>query len=152
MDRQTFIAALATEFLGGTGESCAQPAAGVARVGVLVGGRNPRSAPFYVAFEQRLKELGWIEGRNLAIDFQSNVDDTRAAEEMVRSKIDVIVAVGPETGIKLASAATKSTPIVMVAINYDPIERGYVHSLARPGGNITGIYSRTPEIGAKQLE
>ena len=110
MDRRTFIAVLVTEFLAGTGESFAQPA-GVARVGILVGGRNPRSAPFYVAFEQRLKELGWIEGRNLVIDFQSNVDDTRAAEAMVRSRIDVIVAVGPETGIKLASAATKSTPI-----------------------------------------
>ena len=147
-----FITMLTCELLAVTGKPAAQSAAGVARVGVLVGGMNPRSAPFYVAFEQRLNELGWIDGRNLTIDFHPSVELTRAAEAMVRSNVDAIVVVGPETGIKAASGVTKTIPIVMVALNYDPIERGYVHSLARPGGNITGIYSRTPEIGAKQLE
>src|SRR6202158_163994 len=152
MERRMFIAMLACELLAGAGEPGAQPASAVARVGVVLGGTNPRSAPFYVAFEQRLNELGWVDGRNLAIDFHSSVDVTRAAEEMVRSNVNVIVVVGAEVGIKAASGATKSIPIVLVALNYDPAERGYVRSLARPGGNITGIYSRTPEIGAQQLE
>ena len=147
-----FIAMLSYELLAITGVPRAQPAAGVPRVAVLLGGANPRSAPFYVAFEHRLNELGWVDGRNLAIDFHSSVDVTRAAEEIIRSNVNVIVVVGPEVGINAASGATKSIPIVMVALNYDPADRGYVRSLARPGGNITGIYSRTPEIGAKQLE
>ncbi len=152
MERRMFIAMLSCELLAITGVPRAQPAAAVPRVAVLLGGANPRSAPFYVAFEHRLNELGWVDGHNLAIDFHSSVDVMRAAEEMVRSNVNVIVVVGPEVGIKAASGATKSIPIVMVALNYDPAERGYVRSLARPGGNITGIYSRTPEIGAKQLE
>src|SRR4051794_17602858 len=122
MDRRTFCAGLASELLVVASGAGAQAAAGAARLGILVGGVNPRTAPFYVAFERRLGELGWVDGRNLVIDFHSNVDVTRAAESLVRNKSDVIVAVGPEAGVKAASAATKSIPIVMVALNYDPIE------------------------------
>src|SRR5260370_29156971 len=90
-----FIAMLTCELLAVTGKPRAQPAAGIPRVAVLLGGANPRSAPFYVAFEHRLTDLGWVDGHNLAIDFHSSVDVTRAAEEMVRSNVNVIVVVGP---------------------------------------------------------
>jgi hypothetical protein len=102
MERRMFIAMLSSELLAITGMPRAQPAAGVPRVAVLLGGANPRSAPFYVAFEHRLSELGWVDGRNLAIDFHSSVDVTRAVEEIVRSNANLIVVVGPEVGTFIA--------------------------------------------------
>ncbi len=74
------------------------------------------------------------------------------AAHMVQHRVDVIVAVGPELALKVASEATPTIPIVSVALNYDPVEKGYVSSFARPGRNITGIFVRNPEIGPKQLE
>jgi putative tryptophan/tyrosine transport system substrate-binding protein len=71
---------------------------------------------------------------------------------MVQNHVDVIVSVGPELALKAASEATPTIPIVSIALNYDPVEKGYVTSLARPGRNITGIFVRNLEIGPKQLE
>ena len=135
---------------------CAQQPQKLRRIGILsAGGGNPRSAPFYVAFEQRLRELGWIDGQNLTIDFaavETREQLAEAAARFVGRRVDAILAVGPEVGVKAASEATQSIPIIMVALNYDPLERGYVTSLARPGRNITGVFFRNPEVGAKQLE
>lgn len=97
------------------------------------------------ALEQRLQTLGWQEGRNLQIDFV-RLDETDAdrsltmAAELVGRGIDTIYASGPELAVKLAVTATRNVPVVMVANDYDPVARGYVASLARPGGNVTGFF------------
>jgi putative tryptophan/tyrosine transport system substrate-binding protein len=125
------------------------------RIGIPGSGVNTRSAPFFVAFEERLRELGWIDGQTMSIDYRA----TKSAEDvpslvaaMVRDKVDLIVASGTDPSIRAAARASQTIPIVMVALNYDPVERGYIASLAHPGGNITGVFARNPEIGAKQLE
>jgi putative ABC transport system substrate-binding protein len=74
------------------------------------------------------------------------------ARELVATKADVIVAVGPEISLRAALAPNSGLPIVILAFNYDPIARGYVESLARPGGNITGVFTRQPELAVKQLQ
>jgi len=116
----------------------------------------PRSVPFNVAFEQRLRERGYVEGQNLAIDFlglDGHIERLpEAVEELVRRKVDVILAAGQEVTLKAAKQATGTIPIVMIAINYDPLALGYVGSLARPGGNITGVFLRQPELTGKRLE
>ncbi len=126
----------------------AQQAGKVYRIGVLGAGVNPRSAPFYVAFEQRLRDLGYVEGQSITIDFRlpsAGQNVSEVAAELVQRNPDVLLVTGPEAPLKAASRATKKIPIVMVALNYDPIALGYVVSLSKPGGNITGLFSRSPE-------
>ena len=133
----------------------AQQPGKVYRIGVVAAGVNPRSASFFQAFEQRLRELGWVDGKNLVIDFQTpkgSRDLSEIAASFVRQNVDVILAGGPEANLKAARQATSTIPIVMVALNYDPVGKGHVTSLARPGGNVTGVFSLAPEQGAKQLE
>jgi putative tryptophan/tyrosine transport system substrate-binding protein len=117
---------------------------------------NPRSPPFHVAFEDRLRELGYIEGKNLTVDFfTANGDEQRlppALREFAGRHPDVIVAGGSETTLKAAMEATKTIPIVMVAVDYDPLARGYVASLPHPGGNITGVFLRQTELSGKRLD
>ena len=154
MDRRTFVV-VATLSLLAAGIGWAQEPVKNARVGIITGGGNPRSAAFFVAFEERLRELGWVAGKNLTIEFESGEGPEQLAaiaKRMVQNRVDVIVAVGPERALKAASEATSTVPIVSVALNYDPVEKGYVTSLARPGRNITGVFVRNPEIGPKQLE
>ena len=132
----------------------AQPAR-QSRVGILSVGANPRSASFYAAFEQRLRELGHIEGQTLIIDFRapsSGEDLSQVADALVQQRPDTLLVAGPEVSMKAARRATRTIPIVMVALNYDPIALGYVQSLARPGGNITGLVSRSVDTAPKQLE
>jgi putative ABC transport system substrate-binding protein len=74
------------------------------------------------------------------------------AVEFVRQGVDVILATGAYLSLKAVRQATSTIPIVIVALNYNPVEKGYVASLARPGGNVTGVFSRAPEVGAKALE
>jgi putative ABC transport system substrate-binding protein len=154
MDRRAFLGGLAGGLLAAPLAVEAQPAQR-ARVGVLSVGANPRSASFYAAFEQRLRELGHIEGQSLIIEFRApskGEDLWQVAEALVRQRPDVLLVAGPEVSMKVASRATRTIPIVMVALNYDPISLGYVQSLARPGGNITGLVSRGVDTGPKQLE
>ena len=75
-----------------------------------------------------------------------------AARELVAAKSNVIVAIGPELSLRAALAPNSGLPIVILAFNYDPIARGYVETLARPGGNITGVFTRQPELAVKQLQ
>src|SRR5438067_5754288 len=154
MDRRRFIVAAVADLLAAAGVS-AQEATKHYRIGIIAGGNNPRSAPFFAAFEQRLRELGWIDGKNLSIDFELGEGPAQlsaVADRMVRRGADVILAAGPEAAVKATSESTRTIPIVIVALNYDPVEKGYVASLARPGRNITGIFVRNPEVGPKQLE
>ena len=133
----------------------AQQAKKVFRVGVL-STINLRSAPQFVAFAQRLRDLGYVEGQNVAFEFRDAEGQTERladlAAELVRLQVDVIVAPGPEAPLRAARQATRTIPIIMLAINYDPIARGYIDGLARPGGNITGVFSLQLELTAKRLE
>jgi ABC-type uncharacterized transport system substrate-binding protein len=106
------------------------------------------------AFVQRLRELAWIDGRNLAIEYRwAEGRDERYAEiaaEFVRLKVDVIVTVATPATLA-AKQATAVIPIVFVAAS-DPVGTGLVASLARPGGNVTGLANQTSETGGKKLE
>ena len=110
------------------------------KVGTVAG--TPRLSPQWVAFERRMGELGYQEGRNFSFDFlqATSADEYEALYPKLASREpDVILAIGPEIGLKSALAVTRTVPIVMIAIDYDPLARGYVTSLARPSGNITGV-------------
>jgi putative ABC transport system substrate-binding protein len=103
-----------------------------------------------------LRELGDIEGRNIAIEHRyTEGKRDRAPElaaELVRLKVDIIVVAGGDAWIRAAKNATKMIPIVMVGAGSDPVEAGHVESLARPGGNVTGITNLSRELGGKRLE
>jgi putative ABC transport system substrate-binding protein len=106
------------------------------------------------AFAQGLRALGYLEGKNIVIEYgfaEGKVDRLPAlAAKLVRLKVDIIVSTGP-TVTRAAKEATSTIPIVM-AFDTDPVGNGFVASLARPGGNITGLSSLAPEISGKQLE
>jgi putative ABC transport system substrate-binding protein len=132
----------------------AQPPGKVFRVGVLL----PASfgLPIHQVFTQRLQELGYVEGQNLALEVRAAEGHFERlpglAAELVRLNVDVIVASGPEATLRAARGTTETIPIVMRARDYDPMALGYVVGLARPGGNITGVVQQRLEVTAKQLE
>ena len=103
-----------------------------------------------------MRELGYIEGKNFLLDYidlQGRADRYRPAmQELADRKVDIIVAIGPEESLKSAIAATQTIPIVMVAIDYDPLALGYVSSIARPTGNITGFFLQQIELAAKRVQ
>ena len=105
------------------------------------------------AFVQRLRELGWIEGRNVAIEYRwAEARSERFGEiaaELVRSKVDVIVTTAP--AFPAVQQATSVIPIVF-ALSADPVGAGFVASLARPGGNATGLSMLSPDTAGKRLE
>src|SRR5262249_60917206 len=109
----------------------------------------------YPAFRDELRKRGFIDGRNLVIELRSTRQEASwlyaDAAELVRSNVDVIVAAGPEVAVKAALAASRTVPIVMWVNNFDPLLHGYVQTLARPGGNVTGLFTRKPELAAKQV-
>jgi len=111
-------------------------------------------ASFLAAFRQGLTEAGYVEGQNLAIEYrwaESHSDRLSAlAADLVRRKVDIIVASGSQA-VRAAQRATQSTPIVMTGSS-DPVGTGLVASLARPGGNITGLSLQSPEVSGKRLE
>ncbi len=140
-----FLAALAAD---------AQQPAKVARIGFL-GVTGPSTAAHLLeAFREGLRELGWVEGKNIAIEYRSAEGRPERlptlAAELVRLKVDVIVASNPQA-TKAAQQATGTIPIVMGAVG-DPVAVGFVPGLARPGGNITGPSMMMPELVGKQLE
>ena len=114
----------------------------------------PLTRPASKAFRQGLRELGYVEGKNIVIEWRfAEGKRERLAElaaELVRLKVDIIVTGGP-TATRPAKEATVTIPIVM-AQDTDPVGNGFVASLARPGGNITGLSTLAPEISGKQLE
>jgi putative tryptophan/tyrosine transport system substrate-binding protein len=126
----------------------------VPRVGYLSGGSLSNLGGRIEAFRQGLRELGYVEGKNIVIEWreaQGNFDRVRElADELVRLKMDVIVSPGPAVTRPLKEA-TATVPIVM-AQDTDPVGSGFVASLARPGGNITGLAALAPEMAGKQLE
>jgi putative tryptophan/tyrosine transport system substrate-binding protein len=131
----------------------AQKSTRMTRVGMLTTA-NPRSTSFYQAFELRLRELGYIEGQNIAFEYRNaggEVDRLPGlAAELVQLNPDVIVT-STDLATRAARDATSRVPLLMVAINYDPIALGYIDSIARPGANITGLFFQHLELLAKRF-
>jgi putative ABC transport system substrate-binding protein len=126
----------------------------VLRIGIA--SANPRSFSTWVAFERRLRELGYVDGRNLTFEFihlSKNLDQSKVAmRELINRKVDMIVDAGEIATLQAAMSQTRTMPIIMLAVAYDPLAAGYIESLARPGGNVTGVFLRRPELIEKQLE
>jgi putative ABC transport system substrate-binding protein len=133
----------------------AQQAEPTYRIGWLSSSTR-RGQPYNVAFEQRLRELGFVEGRNLVIEFRATEGRIEKlpelAADLARLNCDVFLAPGTEGNLAAIKQATRDTPIVMVAIDYDPVATGHIASLARPGGRITGVSQQQSELPAKRLE
>jgi putative ABC transport system substrate-binding protein len=115
-----------------------------------------RSEPYNIAFEQHLRELGFAEGRNLVIEFRTAEGRLERlpelATDLARQNCDVLLAPGTEANLVAIKQASRDTPIVMVANDYDPVATGHIASLARPGGRITGVSQLQTELPAKRLE
>jgi putative ABC transport system substrate-binding protein len=129
----------------------AQPAGKVYRIGILVPGST---SPQIQAFREGLRDLGYVEGQNLAIEYRSAEDRLERlpglASELVTLKVDIIYATVTPAA-QAAKNATKTIPIVFGASS-DPVDYGLVASLARPGGNITGLSNTAPDLSGKRLE
>ena len=155
MDRRAFISGVTLAFLAAPLTVEAQPAGRVIKVGIL-STLNPRTTAFTEAMIQRLRELGYVEGQNLVIEFKNAEGDVARlpglAAELVRLNVDLIVASGPEVTLQAARKATTSVPIVIAAVDFDPIARGYIASLAKPGGNVTGVFMRQIELTSKRMQ
>jgi ABC-type uncharacterized transport system substrate-binding protein len=126
----------------------------IPRIGYLTGATPEGQAARIEAFRQGLRELGYVEGKNIAIEYRYGEEKPdrlpALAAELVRLKVDVIVTAG--SGLtRAAKISTNTIPIVM-AQDTDPVANGFVASLARPGGNITGLSNLAPEISGKQME
>jgi putative ABC transport system substrate-binding protein len=149
------------EFLIGLGAATLWPLAARAqqptrmrRIGWLRG--NAAAAAQLAAFVDRLAALGYVEGRDFVLEtrqHQGRVDRVpELAAELVRLAPEIIIASGPETVLRAVSSTTSSIPIVMLAVDYDPVALGLVASLARPGGNVTGVSVQQIELTAKRVE
>ncbi len=145
------IVSLTLSLLAAPPAAAAQQARKVPQIGFLV---FVSSETRYRAFQQGLRELGYVEGQNIAIEFRSADGSLERlsdlADELVRLHVDVIVA-GSTVGAKASKRATSTIPIVMANVG-DPVGTGLVASLARPGGNITGLSTLGEELSGKRLE
>jgi putative tryptophan/tyrosine transport system substrate-binding protein len=132
----------------------AQQAKKVPRVGVLWLYSPAIASPFAEAFRQGLRELGYVEGKNIVIEYrhaEGKYDRLPSlAAELVRLNVDIIVTASTQAA-QAGQQATRSIPIVMTVVS-DPVESGLVGSLARPGGNVTGLSLMHPELSGKRLE
>ena len=134
----------------------AQQPAKVPRIGYLSTVDPASDSPRAEGIRLALRELGYIEGQNIAIEYryaEGRPDrESGLAAELVRLKVDIIVAAAGDATIQAAKNATKTIPIVMTGQGSDPVRVGFVESLARPGGNVTGVTNLTRELGGKRLE
>ena len=155
MNRRTFVGTLALGLLAAPLAVEAQQAGKVVRIGLLsTAAPDPSSATRWQAFRDRLRELGYVEGQNVI--FESRWGDGQIgrlrglAAELIDAKVDILVTAGSEAALA-AKRATSSIPIV-TATGADPVELGLIASLARPGGNVTGVFSLSNELAGKRLE
>jgi putative ABC transport system substrate-binding protein len=132
----------------------AQQAAKVPRIGALLTGPSQTATPYVEAFREGLRELGYNEGRNIAIEYRwAEGGAERFAElaaDLVRARVDLLFVWG-STATAAAKRATSTIPIVFVGVG-DPVGPGFVASLARPGGNVTGLSNLSHELSQKHLE
>jgi putative tryptophan/tyrosine transport system substrate-binding protein len=140
--------------LGCASVAGAQQPANLPRVGFISAASASGTSDRALAFRQGLRQLGYVEGRNLRVEYRWTDGDLnllpKVVAEMVKLKVDVIVSAGPAVTRSIKRASVK-IPVIM-AFDHDPVGSGFVASLARPGGNITGFSTLTPQISGKQLE
>jgi putative ABC transport system substrate-binding protein len=150
IDRRTFIGTFAGGILAAPLASFAQQPTKVPRIGVIGG----QEAPTWDGLRQGLRELGYVDGRSVAMDWRWSEGKTERlptlALELVQLKVDIIVAAGTQA-TRAAKDATSTIPIVMAVSAY-PDKIGLVESLARPGGNVTGLSNVSPELFGKRLQ
>ena len=118
-------------------------------------GMLPRAAPHYAAFERRMAELGYQQGRNFTFEYiqaPSMEGYGLIYRELAARGVDIMLAAGNETALRAARAAAGATPIVFIAVDFDPVEKGYVISPSRPSGNMTGIFVSQLELAGKRIE
>ena len=154
MDRRTFLCGLTLGALAAPLAAGARAAGKVPRIGVLITGSESSSSTTVAALRRGLREHGYVEGRNIVIEYRYGDGNTdrlpKLAAELVGLDVELIVTSGtPPTSA--AQSATSTIPIVMTAVG-DPIEVGFIASLARPGGQITGLTQLTTELNVKRLE
>jgi putative ABC transport system substrate-binding protein len=149
---QTVAALLAILFPVAVPSALAQPGKPLPRIGWLSSGSSSAEFPEKQALDG-LRDLGWIDGKNVAVDFRYAQGNSprlsQLASELVQSKVDVIVTFS--AGVAVAKKMTDAIPIVM-GTSQDPVRTGFVASMARPGGNLTGITFLTDELSGKRLE
>jgi putative ABC transport system substrate-binding protein len=128
----------------------------VFRIGYLSGTDRVTDAPRAEGIQRALRDLGYLQGQNIAFEYRyaEGKGDRypELAVELVRLKVDLIVLAGGDNVIRAAMNATKTIPIVLTGFGSDPVKAGFVESLARPGGNVTGITNLGTELGGKRLE
>ena len=150
------LVALVIAFVGLAGGVEAQQPTKVARIGYLSTGDAAFESTRAETIRMALRELGYIEGQNIATDYRyakGKLDKfSELAAELVRLKVDIIVVAGGALPIRAAKNATRTIPIVMTGAGIDPVEGGLVESLARPGGNVTGVTLLSRELSGKRLE
>jgi putative ABC transport system substrate-binding protein len=148
------ILAIAVTFAFGGAVATAQQPTKIPRIAFLIASSLSAQSARIEAFRQGLRELGYVEGKNIVIEYPSAEEKPdhlpALVAELVRLKVDVIVTAGA-TSTRAAKEATSTIPIVMTN-DGDPVASGFIASLARPGGNITGLSTLAPEISGKQLE
>ena len=154
MTKKIMLFALCSLLLASRFPANAQQPTKVPRIGYLTASSLSANAARIEAFRQGLRELGYLEGKNIVIEYrhaEGKFDRLPAlAAELVRLKVDVIVTAGP-TSTRPAKEATVTISII-IAFDNDPVGSGVVASLARPGGNITGLATLSPELSGKRLE
>ncbi len=156
MNRRTAIRQMATFLV--TTASCAEPEQPkkVPLIGYLSNTDPGRESARAEAIRLALRERGYIEGQNIAFEYRYGEGKSdrypELLAELVRLKVDIIVVAGGTPSVQAAKNATKTIPIVMMGGGTDPVEAGLVESLARPGGNVTGLTTLGRELGGKRLE
>jgi len=154
MNRKITAFTLCAMLLALCASAAAQQSTKIPRIGFLSASSLSANAARTEAFRQGLRELGYVEGKNIVIDWRSAEGKAgrlpALGAELVRLKVDIIVS-GSPTATRSANEATVTIPIVM-AFDSDPVGSGFVASLARPGGNITGLSTLAPEISGKLVE
>ena len=155
MKRKITVLTLCAMLLALCVSAKAQQPGKIPRIGyVSVSGNVDNPGPLVEAFRQGLRDLGYVEGKNILVEYRYPAEDADRVPgfvaELVQLKVDILVS--SSTGaLRTAKQATKTIPIIMVA-SFDPVESGMVESLARPGGNITGLTRLTRELSGKRLE
>jgi putative ABC transport system substrate-binding protein len=153
ISRRTFIGSVVVGVALGFRSSMSHAQQGrTYRVGVLLPGPRDKN-PFRDYFISSLRDFGYVEGKNLQLDFRNVPPEElpSAAQELVRAKVDLIWAAA-SSSVRAAVSATKETPIVAVDLESDPLASGFAATLARPGGNVTGFFLDLPGFSAKRLE
>ena len=156
MSEKVFVWLLATVLLTTTLSAEAQEPKKIPRIGYLSSLDAASESTRAEAIRLALREHGYIEGQNIAIEYRYSEGkqdrQPELAAELVRLKVDIIMVTGGTGQTRAAKNATKTIPIIMVGAGRDPVEAGLIESLAHPGGNVTGITSLNRELGGKRLE